>query len=170
MLRLLTGSRGARLSFRGMKMTAPTEARSPSTSSARIEALSTGLLPLTARLLICAIFVQGALGKILGWSGQADYLASHGMRFIPPLLAAALVIEVLGVLALLTGFYARAAALVMFVYLGIVSVMLHNFWTLSGMSAGAGQTAFLKNVGIMGGLLMISAFGPGRWALGKSRN
>src|SRR6476646_7626304 len=107
----------------------------------KIEALNTGLLPFAARVLICAIFVQGALGKITGWSGQAEYMASHGMRFIPPLLAAAMVIEVVGVLALLTGYQARVAALVMFVYLGIVSVMLHNFWALSGMSAGASQTA-----------------------------
>ena len=150
-------------------MATPTQTPASSASNARIQALSTGLLPFTARVLICAIFVQGAFGKITGWSGQAEYMASHGMRFIPPLLAAALVIEVLGVIALLTGFQARAAALIMFVYLGIVSVMLHNFWALSGMSAGAGQTAFLKNVGIMGGLLMVSAFGPGRWALGTGQ-
>jgi putative oxidoreductase len=136
----------------------------------KIEALNTGLLPFAARVLICAIFVQGALGKITGWSGQAEYMAAHGMRFIPPLLAAALVIEVGGVLALLTGYQARPAALVMFVYLGIVSVMLHNFWALSGMSAGANQTAFLKNVGIMGGLLLIAAYGPGSWALGAQRS
>jgi len=131
----------------------------------RIEALSTGLAPFAARLLICAIFVQGAFGKIFGWSGQAEYMASHGMRFIPPLLGAALVIEVLGVLALVTGYQARLAAFLMFVYLGIVSVMLHNFWTASGMSAATSQTQFLKNAGIMGGLLMIAAYGPGRWAL-----
>jgi putative oxidoreductase len=131
----------------------------------RIEALSTGLAPFAARLLICAIFVQGAFGKIFGWSGQEEYMASHGVRFIPPLLGAALVIEVLGVLALLSGYQARVAALVMFVYLGIVSAMLHNFWAASGMSAAMGQTQFLKNLGIMGGLLMIAAYGPGRWAL-----
>ncbi len=136
----------------------------------RLENLSQGLLPFAARLLISAIFVLGALGKITGWSGQAEYMASHGMRFIPPLLAAALVIEVLGVVALLTGYQARAAAFAMFLYLGIVSVMLHNFWALSGMSAGANQTAFMKNLGIMGGLLLISAFGPGRWAIGARRS
>ena len=74
-------------------------------------------------------------------------------------------IEVGGVLCLLVGWNARAAAFVMFLYLGMVSVLLHNFWALTGMSAGAMQTQFLKNVGIMGGLLMIAASGPGRWSL-----
>jgi len=53
----------------------------------------------------------------------------------------------------------------MCVYLGIVSVRLHDFWNLTGMAAGGAETQFFKNVGMMGGLLMIAAYGPGLWAL-----
>ena len=49
----------------------------------------------------------------------------------------------------------------------MVSVLLHNFWALSGMNAGGAQTQFLKNVGIMGGLLMIAAYGAGKWSLDR---
>ena len=94
-------------------------------------------------------------------------MASHGMRFIPPLLAAALVIELVGSSCLITGYRAKTAAAVMFVYLGIVSVRLHDFWNQTGMSAGANLTEFFKNLSIMGGLLLMAAYGPGRWALGR---
>ena len=124
-----------------------------------------GLLPFAARVLISAVFVQGALGKILGWSGQAAYMQSHGLPFVTPLLAAALVIEAAGVLCLLTGFAARPAAAVMFVYLIAVSFLLHDFWAASAASAGVLQTQFMKNMGIAGGLLLIAAYGPGRWAV-----
>ena len=129
--------------------------------------MSDAVFPLISRFLISAIFVQGALGKIMEWSGQASYMQSHQLpaQLIPAMLGIALFIEAGGVLCLLVGWKARAAALVMFVYLGVVSVLLHNFWTLQGMSAGAMQTQFLKNVGIMGGLLMIAASGPGKWSL-----
>ena len=129
--------------------------------------LSDALFPLISRLLISAIFVQGALGKILGWSGQASYMQSHQLpvQLIPAMLGIALVIEAGGVLCLLAGWQARAAAFVMFLYLAAVSVLLHNFWTLHGSAAGGAQTQFLKNVGIMGGLLMIAAYGPGKWSL-----
>jgi putative oxidoreductase len=129
--------------------------------------LSNAVFPLISRLLISAIFAQGALGKILGWTGQASYMQSHQLpaKLIPAMLGIALLIEAGGVLCLLVGWKARVAAFVMFLYLGIVSVLLHNFWTLHGMSAGAMQTQFLKNVGIMGGLLMIAASGPGKWSL-----
>jgi putative oxidoreductase len=127
--------------------------------------------PFAARLLISAIFFQGALGKIMGWSGQAAYMRSHSLptSMIPTLLGIALAIEAVGVISLITGFQARLAAFIMFLYLGAVSVLLHNFWALPATQAGGMQTQFLKNIGIMGGLLMIAAYGPGRWCLRSGR-
>jgi len=55
----------------------------------------------------------------------------------------------------------------MFLYLGLVSLLLHNFWAAQGLAAGGMQTQFLKNLGIMGGLLMIAAFGPGKWSVSR---
>ena len=129
--------------------------------------LSDAVFPCIARLLISAIFVQGALGKILGWSGQASYMQSHQLpvQLIPTMLGVALLIEAAGVLCLIAGWKARAAAFVMFLYLGVVSVLLHNFWAAHGTTAGGMQTQFLKNLGIMGGLLMIAARGPGKWSV-----
>jgi putative oxidoreductase len=125
-----------------------------------------GLAPLVARWLLTVEFLFAANGKISGWSGQASYMAAHGMTFIAPLLAAALAIEAVGSVCLITGVRARSAAAVMFVYLGIVSVRLHDFWNRGGMS-GMGAGEFFKNLGIMGGLLMIAAYGPGVWSLGR---
>jgi uncharacterized membrane protein YphA (DoxX/SURF4 family) len=45
---------------------------------------------------------------------------------------------------------------VMFVYMIPVTFVLHEFMSVN----------FQKNLGIMGGLLMIAAFGPGGIALG----
>ena len=127
-----------------------------------------GFLPLLARLAITAEFVIAVLGKTLDWSGQAAYMASQGMTMIAPLLGAALVIEAAGSLCLITGWRARPAAAVMFIYLGIVSVRLHGFWHMTGGAAGANETHFFKNLGMMGGLLMVAVYGPGRWALERS--
>ena len=124
-----------------------------------------GALPLLARLLISSEFVIAVNGKIFGWASQEAYMASAGMTMIGPLLSIALAIELLGTLCVLTGFKARYAAAVMFVYLGIVSVRLHGFWHMTGMAAGGNETHFFKNLGMMGCLLMIAVYGPGRWAM-----
>jgi len=134
-----------------------------------VNKMMTGLAPFVARLLLVAEFAIAANGKIQGWSGQAAYMAAHGMRFIGPLLAAALAIEVVGSLCLVTGAWSRQAAAVMFVYLAIVSLCLHDFWRMSGMAAATNQTQFFKNLGMMGGLLMVAAYGPGRWVIPHGR-
>jgi putative oxidoreductase len=124
-----------------------------------------GLLPLVARALMTLEFLVAANGKIFGWSGQAAYMASKGITFVTPLLAAALAIEALGSLLLILGFRARAAAAVMFIYLGIVSVRMHAFWAMTDMAAGQNETHFFKNLGMMGGLLMIAIYGAGAWSI-----
>jgi putative oxidoreductase len=124
-----------------------------------------GLLPLIARVLITLEFLIAVNGKVSDWSGQAAYMTSKGMTFVTPLLAAALAIEAIGSLMLLVGFHARAGAAMMFVYLGIVSVRLHAFWSYTGMAAAGNQTEFFKNLGMMGGLLMIAVYGTGAWSI-----
>ncbi len=131
------------------------------------ETLRVGLLPLLARVLLSLEFLIALNGKISGWDGQAAYMTSHGMHFVAPLLGAALVIELTGTLCLLTGFRAREAAALLFVYLALVTLRLHDFWNQDGMVAAANMTEFFKNLGIMGGLLMIAVYGPGRWALSR---
>jgi putative oxidoreductase len=131
------------------------------------DSLRFGLAPLVARLFLAAEFLVAVNGKVFGWSGQAAYMASHGMTFITPLLATALAIEALGSICLMTGYQARSAAAVMCVYLGIVSVRLHDFWNMTGMPAFANEGQFFKNLGMMGCLLMIAVYGPGRWAVDK---
>lgn len=114
-----------------------------------------GVLPLLARLLLSVIFVTSTLSKLFSWNGNVDYMTSKHLPMIPVLLAAALAIEGLGSLCLITGVAARAAATVLFLYLIPVTLLLHDFMS----------TNFEKNLGIMGGLLMIAAYGPGRFAL-----
>jgi len=72
------------------------------------------------------------------------------------LLAAALVVEAVGSVCLITGFGARIAATVMFFYMIPLTFLLHEFMSVN----------FQKNLALMGGLLMIAAFGPGGIALG----
>jgi putative oxidoreductase len=134
------------------------------------EPIRFGLLPLVARLLVTSEFLVAVRGKTFDWSGQAAYMQSKGMTMIVPLLAMALVIEAVGSLCLITGYRARTAAAVMFVYLGIVSVRLHAFWNQTGNAAGMNETQFFKNLGMMGCLLMISVYGPGLWTIPPSRH
>lgn len=114
-----------------------------------------GAISLLARWLISIIFVTSAYSKLFGWSANIDYMNSKHIPAAASLLAAALLVEAAGSLCLITGFGARIAATVMFFYMIPVTFLLHEFMSVN----------FQKNLGLMGGLLMLVAFGPGGIAL-----
>ena len=126
-----------------------------------------GAAPLVARWLLTAEFLVAVNGKIFGWSDQAAYMAAHHMTMITPLLAAARVIEAVGSICVISGVLARTAGAVMCVYLGIVSLRLHDFWNQSAGMASMTATQFFKNLGMMGGLLMLAVYGPGLWTVDR---
>lgn len=129
-------------------------------------------MPLLARLLLCEIFVTSAYSKLFGWESNVSYLASKHITnpaLVDIMLVGALLIEGLGALCLITGFQARIAGLIMFIYMIGVGVIFHNFWALEGMARATNWMHFQKNMGIMGGLLMVAAFGPGRYSLGAGK-
>ena len=112
------------------------------------------VVPLVGRLLITYIFATSGVAKVVAWQSNVQYMSTRHLPIIPVLLAAAAVIELGGSLCLITGYQARAAAMVMFLYTTILTVLFHNYWAATGMLAGMQETHFRKNVAIMGGLLV----------------
>ena len=125
------------------------------------------IVPLFGRLMMTYIFATSGIAKVFGWSGNVDYMGTRHLPMIPVLLAIAMVIELVGSVCLLTGYRARLAAFVMFLYTTAVTVLFHNYWAASTAMAGMQETHFRKNLAIMGGLLMLAYSGPGKWALGR---
>lgn len=126
-------------------------------------------IPFLGRLLITYIFVTSGLAKILAWDGNVAYMATRHLPFIPALLAIAMVIELGGSLCLVTGYQVRTAAMIMFLYMVVLTILFHNYWAFSGNLAGVQETHFRKNLAIMGGLLVLAASGPGDWTIRKFR-
>jgi putative oxidoreductase len=118
--------------------------------------LADGLLPLAARLLLAVLFFTSSLAKVGSWQGNVDYVAAK-LPLAPVLLALALAAEAVTWLGLVTGYRARLAATIGFLYMIPVTLVFHAFMS----------TQFQKNLGMMGGLLLVAAFGPGRLAVGR---
>jgi putative oxidoreductase len=125
------------------------------------------VIPLLGRLLITYIFLTSGLAKLFSWSDNIAYMSTRHLPFIPVLLATAATIELGGSICLVTGYRAREAALILFVYLIFVTLIFHDYWAGRSEMAGAQETHFRKNLAIMGGLLMLVYGGPGRWAFGS---
>ena len=121
---------------------------------------------LVARVLLALLFIISGFGKIGGFEGTAGYIASKGLPFPQLMAAGAIAVELGAGLLLLVGYKARWAAMAIFLFMIPTTLIFHNFWSAPPDQAMMEQIGFLKNVSIMGGLLMVWAFGPGRLALG----
>lgn len=124
---------------------------------------------LVGRILLAALFIPAGISKISGFAGTAGYIASKGLP-LPELGAAiAIAVEVLAGLAILFGLGTRVAALVLAVFTIAATYFFHNFWAMSADQAMMQQLMFMKNIAVVGGLLVLAAHGAGRFSLDAKR-
>jgi putative oxidoreductase len=131
---------------------------------------SNSILPLVARILLATTFIVPGLLKIPGYSMTVAYASMKGLPLASVSIVCAIVLEVLGGVALLIGFQTRIAAWVLFVYLIPTTLIFHNFWAIKVMEQQQDNMVhFLKNLAIMGGLLLLAAYGPGAYSLDERK-
>jgi putative oxidoreductase len=121
-------------------------------------------LPALGRLLIAVIFVMSGLSKIAAPANTIAYIQSAGAPFAPAAYAIAIIVEVIGGLALVAGFQTRAVAAVLAVFTLATAILFHN-----NLADQNQMIHFLKNIAITGGLLQVIAFGAGAFSLDNRR-
>lgn len=117
-------------------------------------------IPLISRVLLSALFLWSGIGKILDPAGTQQYMAAHGMPLTGLLLAAAIAIELGGGLSVLLGYKSRLGAASLSVFLVVATLIFHT-----NFAEQVQQIMFMKNLAILGGLLMIVQHGSGQVAL-----
>ena len=127
------------------------------------------VLELLGRILLAALFLVSGVNKILGYDGVVRYMASAGMPLPEILLPLDRPLEIGGGIALIVGFRTGWAAFGLIVYTLIATYYFHNFWALEGQQAVMQRNQFLKNMAVIGGLLIVMSVGPGRFGVGGRR-
>ena len=119
-------------------------------------------LPLAARICLALIFLKGGISHLIGFTGFAAMIG----QTLPlgGLLAAGTVIfQLVGGLSLLLGYKVKIGALLLIIFLIPATLIFHNF-----LADASQVNAFLKNVGLIGGLLMVVYAGAGAASLDKA--
>ncbi len=118
------------------------------------------LVQLLARFCIAFIFLMNGLGKITNPSGTKQYMEQYGLPFTLLFLIGAIAVELLGGLSVLTGYKAKWGAFVLFLFLIPTTLIFHTEF-----SDQTQVIMFMKNLAIMGGLLLLVSHGPGKISL-----
>jgi len=126
-------------------------------------------LALIGRVLLAWFFLPAGIGKITGFAGMVGYASSVGLPLPQLGIAAAIVFEVVGGIALLIGLGTRWAALALALFTLIATFFFHAYWAVPAEAKMVQQLLFNKNIAVIGGLLVLAAFGAGAWSVDAKR-
>lgn len=123
---------------------------------------SKNVISLIARILLSALFIWSGVNKILNPAGTQQYMAAKGIPLVGLLYLATVVVEVGGGLSVLLGYKTRIGAIALALFLIPATLIFHT-----NFADQMQQIAFMKNLAIFGGLLMIVQYGAGRISLDR---
>ena len=112
-------------------------------------------VPLIARVCLALVFANAGIKHALGFGGFVDGI-SQTLPLAPLLAAGTVAFQLLGALSLILGYQVKIGALLLIIFLVPANLIFHNF-----LIDGAELGAFLKNLGLIGGLLMVIYTGSG---------
>lgn len=118
--------------------------------------------PLVGRVMISMIFLMSGMGKVFQFEAQVGYATSQGVPMASVAIALSAIIEIAAVVMIVVGYKARLGAAALFLWMIPVSFMMHAFWTIADpMAMQINMIMFMKNLAMMGAMLMIMSFGSG---------
>ncbi|MGO4474901.1 DoxX family protein [Massilia sp. 2TAF26] len=115
---------------------------------------TTKLYP-AGRALAGILFLVSGIGKVLGFVGVAAWMNGAGIPAAGLLLVLTILLEVGGGLALVTGVHARLAAIALALFLVPVTLVFHGFRHADATEFQNQLNHFLKNLAILGGMLIV---------------
>ncbi|HEV2563285.1 MAG TPA: DoxX family protein [Rhizomicrobium sp.] len=128
--------------------------------------LAETISPLLGRWALAWFFLSEAYARASNWDGTISLMAMQKITATPLLFALALIVMVLGGLALALGYHVRHGAMLLFAFTIIASVLMHDFWKISNAAERAADyDIFARNIAIAGGLLLLVGMGAGPLAI-----
>ncbi len=124
------------------------------------------------RLVIPILFIVSGIGKFLNITGISNhpgltnFMNAFGEMTTRTTLGYVIAtIEVVGSISVLIGFKTRWGAIALILFTACTIIFAHHFWTMEGAARAANQVQALKNLAIMGGLLVFAVMGSGRYSV-----
>ena len=122
--------------------------------------------PLLGRLALAWFFLTEAWMRASAWDANVSLMTFMNLPAPPVLLALAVIVMAIGGVSLLLGFHARHGAILLFGFVAVASIVMHDYWNLKDAAArAAAYDLFARDIAIAGGLLLVVGMGAGPVAL-----
>ena len=116
---------------------------------------------LVGRILLSLVFLIAGYRKLMGVAASAGYFAKLGFPMPEVMVWVAIAVELGGAILLIVGWKTRWAALLLALFTLIATFAAHRFWEVDPAQYANQMNHFLKNLAIVGGMVILAATGPG---------
>ena len=121
---------------------------------------------LIGRILIAFIFLFEAYDSLQFFQQTKGTMESYGITWQPDLLLTATIFVLfLGGTLILIGYRASFGAFLVLLYWVPVTFIVHSFWNDPPEMHRAESISFMKNMAIVGGVIMVWVNGSGRFSI-----
>ena len=125
-----------------------------------------GISDLLGRIFLGIIFIYEALDTLFFYQNTKATMAEYGITFMPDiLLVTTLVILIVGALLVVIGYYARVGAFLLLLYWLPFTLIVFSFWNDPPDLQRINALNFMRNLAVMGGLLLLLANGSGEYSV-----
>ena len=110
----------------------------------------------SGRVLLALYFLLPGIMKFVSWDMHVALMEKHQMLMVPVLLATAGVFQIGAAIALVLNRYTYVVSLLLAMLVLTINVNLHDFWNYTGVEGAHEMQNFVKNLGILAGLLVLA--------------
>ena len=130
---------------------------------------SSDIVLLIGRIIVGFYFLlPGAIAKIFNYEFMYDYMVDHEVPFTHVALVLTIIIQFFCSIGIIIGWNSKISAFMLALLTVIISYYMHDFWDMtSGIQQEHELQNFVKNMGIMAGLLILSGSSPGKYIFKK---
>lgn len=122
-----------------------------------------GEIMLVGRLLLGVLFLYNGYNHFAEYKGRVGYAQYKEIPAPSFSVIASGVMLVLGSIGIIAGIYPVISAGALAVFLIVATPLFHDFWSAEGEDRQNEFNHFLKNVGLLGGVLVLLAAGSETW-------
>ena len=132
------------------------------------------------RIFLSLVFIVAGIQKLMNVGGIAKMLEDNKVPIpeqivqylgaVPKYEALGYLVagvELVGGLMVMVGLWARWGAMMLAIFTAFTIVVVHHFWDMEGAAYTGNMTQALKNLSIIGGLLLVVGIGSGPGAMDR---
>lgn len=119
------------------------------------------VIALIARVLMAIVFLVSGIEKSFNFSRALDEYKKDNIPMPRISVVFTIVLHLVASVCLIAGWLVTEVALALALFTLIATVMVHHFWTMTGVERLQRSRVALANLGLVGGLLLLAVTGPG---------